>query len=482
MRGGPASAGARPLSTLRVLVVGVTATVLFLAPGAHSGTSCCKAKAGAVVPTVPDPTAVEPPAWDADIDGDWEAPPVAITAVRGLPRWKWEFQAIATDSAPWLLVGIVIVAVARPFVAPLAGLLTRREARGGGIVAQAAAGAAVGLLLPCCSCGVLPIATGVIAGGGSSIAAIAMAFVSSGSGIDSFFYTVGAAGYAVAFARQAGVALLGILAAVAVALTSSRRAAHPPTTKSTTKSSSSSTSNDGGSGTYTAAATAGCCDSVLHEHRARSAAPLGGGGGGFSAGAALSSVATSAIATFEDVALSIGVGIALTAAMTAWGAEPEAPPDTHDGVPAMTSVWGRLELVSASLPLQMCEHAVVHLCTGLQAKGVSPGAVFAFLVVAPSTSVGWFILVLRHDGITAAIAAGLTVVVGALAASYGVDGLDRTRWAPDGPVAASGGGTAPELPRWFSAAAPVVLTAIAATAVLRALAVAGRRPWKVKQA
>ena len=87
------------------------------------------------------------------------------------------------------------------------------------------------------------------------------------------------------------------------------------------------------------------------------------------------------LGAFEEVIVYIFFGVAITALMHAW------EPDDGWGFASVNSGAGdlifRLTLLSASLPLQMCEHAVVNLAKAMVDAGVSAGTAFAWLVVSP---------------------------------------------------------------------------------------------------
>lgn len=414
---------------------------------------------------VPDPTAKMPTGWDDEMDGSWEAPLVPAVSLRGWQRFQWEFQAVCLDSAPWLVAGIMVVTLARPLAAPLVRLFKLHPSpTSGNHALQGALGALLGLLLPCCSCGILPIAAGIIAGGGSSTAGIAMAFVASGSGLDSFFYTVGAVGFTLALGRMAAVAMLGFLAANVAAVVRPK------------PSPVGSELAEGQRGEVSS-----CCKPAKPQADPVSVPDATANPHGTLVTLPLRRAAIVALNTFDDVAPAISAGIALTAALTAWG------PDAHSSQPAEdiaggasatgTSAWRRLQLLGSFLPVQMCEHAIVHVCKALLHTGVSPGTVFAVLTMAPSTSVGWYMLVANHHGHAGAVAAVVSAVLGSLVLSYGIDKAIVT-WSPDAPREFQGPA---ELPHWFTSAAPFVLGLLAAGSVLRAALAFGATRFKVKQ-
>ena len=269
---------------------------------------------------------------------------------------------------------------------------------GRGGVSSALAGTAIGLVVPACSCGVIPLAVAAVDSGASVSGAVALTFVSSGSGIDSFFHTVGKCaplppptstttpgatgippppiltttphsatrpppkvgqgGYSTALMRMAAVSVLGIVSTITAWLFSkpSKAAKGNATDKKGTAS----------CGTGEGA----CCPptTTFSDSSSSSSSFLVAGFEGV-------------LGAYEEVIVYIFFGVAITALMHAW------EPDDGWGFASVNSGAGdllfRVTLLSASLPLQMCEHAVVNLAKAMVDAGVSAGTAFAWLVVSP---------------------------------------------------------------------------------------------------
>ena len=239
--------------------------------------------------------------------------------------------------------------------------------------------------LPCpCAAAGLPLASSLARGsGGSSAAAIALAFASSGAGIDSFFYTMGNGGWTMAIARMAIVASLAWIAAVAASAFADKTRI--------------------GDGHYDDAEKTTCCSGSRKESACDDQPDE-------------SNLIVRSLDALVDVLPSIALGMCITAAHAAW----YAPVATTQEA-AYSSPAHRLQIILISMPLQMCEHAVVHLCKSLSAAGSTVGTVFAFLVVAPSTNVGLASLIARTCGAVASAASLAAVAIAALAASYAID-------------------------------------------------------------
>lgn len=434
---------------------------------ACAGDSCCKA--GIETAMMPDPVATIPTDWDVEDDGVWEAPPVPVSSVRGFARFEWELRSIAADSVSWLFAGLIVAGAAR-LLLPSAKTLTRATTiLGPGAVGQAMCGAMVGLLLPCCSCGVLPVAAGLIDAGSSATAAIALTFVSSGSGIDSLLYTIGVAGYGVAVARMVCVALLGVLTACATASCVDSAAMADA---SDTVGSSEGIPKCGG-GTVRQAVS--CCDGP------DSVVSVGPSTSWVAPANAIWTVIDGMVTALEEVAVPISLGMALTAASTAWpldgpaamlndavaSAKSEDAALSTDVIMEMVVNGGRRAvLIGATVPMQMCEHAVIHVATALIGQGVSPGTAFAVLLVSPATGMGWLMLIARHRGVRATLSATVTTVVAAVVLSYTLDFVvGGTFSVPTGP----GGAAILDLPLLLVNVAPAGLAALGSISLLRKL-------------
>ena len=98
-----------------------------------------------------------------------------MTSVRGWWRWRYEAQDLVRSNAGWLLAGLFVSSAARAFEPSqkTIGACLGRYSDGLNF-RSAITGAFVGLLLPCCSCGVLPLAVAAINNGASVAGALSM--------------------------------------------------------------------------------------------------------------------------------------------------------------------------------------------------------------------------------------------------------------------------------------------------------------------
>ena len=450
----------------------LVAMLLPLCSLCSAGAACCM-KAGAMMI---DPTATAPDFWSEEDDGVWEPPMVRVLSVRGWPRLRWELEALALDSAPWLLIGLLFGALleraTRSRSKSIASFLEAKAERSD--FALSLRGALVGILVPVCSCGALPLAAAMVKAGASETATIAMIFVSSGSGLDSVFFTAGVLGWRAAAARISSVALVG----VGVTLASSAMRSAVAAVVVVAWSSSDEPA---------AASGDACCDDVDKHTPAAAAAACcddadGCDDGGGGAHEADESLAASVLRSSTEGAASVVPFVALGAVATAARAAFLDKTWSVDG----GSLLGRSAVLAVSLPVQMCEHAIVNTVRGARDLGeIGTGTAFALLVLGPATGIGFFGFIARYRGARAAAAAVAASLAAALGLAAVIDAIEAARGAAielTSPTVHGEGGSslggAIDFPKWFSTFSSVTLVLMLAIATARRRCTA---PKKTKQ-
>ena len=117
---------------------------------------------------IPDPADKRPPEWDDEDDGEWQPrdkPNPAFTwRARLIPNPKYSppgfLEALLKEvlkAAPWVVLGLAVTVALEVAQLPLDGL--------GALLRSAGplTGALAGLATPLCSCGMLPVAAGLVA-------------------------------------------------------------------------------------------------------------------------------------------------------------------------------------------------------------------------------------------------------------------------------------------------------------------------------
>ena len=133
----------------------------------------------------------------------------------GVPLFDvWtSFQRLALESAPALLVAYLMAGLVHAFVAP--GKLAWLNR--GSSVRQGLSGMALGLPLPICSCGVVPLYEGLVKQGVSTAAAVAFLIATPELGIDAVLMSVPLLGAPFTIVRVAAAASVALVVALVMA-------------------------------------------------------------------------------------------------------------------------------------------------------------------------------------------------------------------------------------------------------------------------
>ncbi len=136
-------------------------------------------------------------------------------------RTVWfSFQGLALESAPALLIAYLMAGLAHAFIAP--GKLAWLNR--GSSLRQGVSGMALGLPLPICSCGVVPLYESLVKQKVSTAAAVAFLIATPELGIDAILMSVPLLGVPFTIVRVAVAALVALIVALIMARLSSRTA------------------------------------------------------------------------------------------------------------------------------------------------------------------------------------------------------------------------------------------------------------------
>lgn len=443
-----------------MLLALVAAAGLALLPAAGASPSCCTKH---LMPFIPDPSVappefdelgqprrivdpnpenVRPEEWDDDDDGPWEPnemdnrdfawkPPLMANPDFKPPELIDSLQTEILKAVPWVVMGVLVTAALE--AAQLSVSALREHLQGAGVVQ----GALIGLATPLCSCGALPVAAGFVSSGVPLRVVVAFLTATQSAGLDSAAITWGLLGPTAALCRLAGAVVLSVAASLAVPSHASALA--------------------------TSAAASNDAPKSGEKKRTTSW---------------LAALASSVVGTAADVFPSVLLGLCLsTVALhyaphlaTTYASLKACSPSPALGGPAVNSLLTRLFVLTAALPLQLCEQTTVAYAAAIQKAGGPPGLAFAFLLVAPATNLPSLLLLFRakHANSTAKAAAwrvAAALTIGALVLSYAVDllGLDllvekEADQETEGMMA---------LPEWYVRSSPWVAAALALTVMPR---------------
>ena len=269
------------------------------------------------------------------------------------------FVHVFAMMAPWLvfgflMAGIIAVWIPRNWVNRMMG-----GSSGFGGILRAVA---IGVPLPICSCGVLPIAAGLRKHGAGKGPTAALLVSTPQTGIDSILATYALMGPVFAVARPVAAALTGIVGGVVVSAV-------------------------GGEDAETVAA---------------EDAPVGSRG--------IKAIFWQAYRRLlGSVAKPLAIGLAISAIVTV------LVPDNFFADAFHGNDWIAMPVMAlVGFPMYVCSTASIPIAASLIAKGVSPGAAFVFLMVGPAMNAMSLTTVSALVGRKAAVAYLVTILVGAI--------------------------------------------------------------------
>lgn len=338
---------------------------------------------------------------------------LAHAPAQPLPGFVERLLQLGYESAPALLLAYVVGGLIGSEV-PESWL--RWMGRGGSAM-QALRGMAIGLPLPICSCGVLPLYRSLIQRGVPVAAAVAFLIATPEVGLTALFVSVPLLGWEMTLLRVGAAALLAF--AVAWLLT---RAVPVPTP--------------------TTAAKSDCCK---HCHAAGAPPPPSN-----RLGRALRSGLVDLV---DDTVAWIIAGLVLAAA-----AMPYVDQVFWADLPDVLEI-ALFALIG--MPIYVCAAGATPLVAVLIAGGVSPGAAIAFLLTGPATNISTFgVLRSLHGRRPALVFAALTGA-GAILIGLGVNAL-----APSGLQSSIPAGHI-HAPAWYESLSLLLLGLVYAASLLR---------------
>ena len=323
------------------------------------------------------------------------------------------FWNVLAMMAPWLLAGF--------FLAGTASVLLPREwvvramgrAKGWRGVLNAVL---IGVPLPVCSCGVLPLTTGLRKAGAGKGAVAGFLISTPQTGVDSILATYALLGPAFAAARPLAALATGLLGGAAVdALTRAEPDAAP--------------SAPAGNG-------CSCCHCHHHAHAAEPP----------KANVVIRILRAGYGELLGEIARPLAVGLLISAVVTAF-----VPANFFASAFGANDWLAMPAMVLVGFPMYVCSTAAIPIAASLMEKGLTPGAAFVFLMVGPAINAASLATVSRLIGTRATVAYALVIALGAVACGIGVNALPPELL----PSVASSAGA--EHVTWFEHAAAVIL-------------------------
>ncbi len=284
-----------------------------------------------------------------------------------LPDFLQRLLGLGLESAPALLLAYLVGG----FVSGDLPQSWLRWIGRGGALGQATRGMAVGLPLPICSCGVLPLYRSLIQRGLPLPAAMAFLIATPEIGLTALFVSVPLLGWELTAVRVATAALLAIVVAVLVA----RQQGGAPAAATTAAASCCGNS--------------GCCDTTKPPQN-RIVRGLRAG----------------LVDLVDDTVAWMLTGLLVAAAATPY----VETLFTADWPPLLEVML----FAALGMPVYVCAAGATPLIAVLIAGGVSPGAAVAFLLTGPATNVSTFGVLRQLHGQRTALRFAVIAASGAI--------------------------------------------------------------------
>ncbi|MEZ6127495.1 MAG: permease [Planctomycetaceae bacterium] len=271
------------------------------------------------------------------------------------------------ELAPWLLIGAAAAGLLHILVPQ--GWMQRHLSGPMGVLKAVI----IGVPLPLCSCGVIPVGLGLRKSGASQGAAVGFLISTPQTGIDSVLISASFLGWPFAILKVAVALVTGFTGGLLTDLTSA---------------------HDNGSG--------GAEQDVVANHRSEPWKEFLHHSG----------------MLIQSIRGWLIIGVLVSAAIT-W----LIPEQSLASIPALTGLSALLITMVISLPLYVCATASVPIAAALVAGGLPTGAALVFLMAGPATNVATLGAIFRTLGLRSMLVYLSTIVAGSLVAGLAFNQL-----------------------------------------------------------
>lgn len=278
--------------------------------------------------------------------------------------------------SPYLLLGFTISGV----LSVLMSTIWIERHLGGGRISSVVKATLVGVPIPLCSCGVIPVATSLKRSGASKGATTAFLISTPQTGVDSILATYGLLGPLFAIFRPVAALLTGIIGGTAVTWSENEPVTFPVA--------SSENSSD---------------EPVL------------------TFGAKVIAALKYAYITLPaDISKALVMGI-LIAGIISTFLSGTMVTELFDNY-----ILSFVIMLAIGLPLYSCSTSSIPIALGFMKMGVTPGAALVFLIAGPATNAATITVVWKVLGKRSTIIYLLTVLIGAIVSGLAFDFLNQT--------------------------------------------------------
>jgi hypothetical protein len=266
------------------------------------------------------------------------------------------------ELAPWLLLGAMVAGLMHVLVPT--GWLRRHLSGRMGVVKAVL----VGVPLPLCSCGVIPVGLGLRNEGASRGASVGFLISTPQTGVDSILVSVSFLGWPFAILKVVVALVTGLVGGVVANIVEAEDEPSADTA---------------------------------------SAKPVRSP----DAASKLQAFVNQSLDVVHSIWGWLVIGVVISAVITT-----VVPPNSLSEVGALTGIWALLVTLVISLPLYVCATASVPIAAALVDSGLPSGAALVFLMAGPATNVATLGAVYRTLGHKSLIVYLTTIIVGSVGA------------------------------------------------------------------
>ena len=297
-----------------------------------------------------------------------------------------ESWLVLGQMAPYLLLGFVVAGVLSVCIPPA---WVERHLGGRGL-APVFTASMIGVPLPLCSCGVIPVSASIRRHGASRAATTAFLLSTPQTGVDSIAVTYALLGPVFAVFRPVVALLTGLVGGFLVQLLDEPDEASKTGALPEEETCEDACCKDGGKGEKDA-----CCE--------------GEGGNGGGRGMLVRAGYYGLVTLPRDIGLALFVGVLLAGLLATLVPQDQLSRYVGGGIGAI------LLLMALGVPVYVCATASVPIAAGFMHVGASPGAALAFLIAGPATNAATLATIWKVLGRRTTVVYGATVAVSAVA-------------------------------------------------------------------
>lgn len=303
-----------------------------------------------------------------------------------MSEWLLNFVDLFTESAPWLLMGLLIAGIMK-YLIPIS-LLERHMSKNN--LASVGKAAIIGAPLPLCSCGVIPAAIGLRRSGASPASTVSFLVATPETGVDSISISYALLGPFMAVVRPISAIISAIVAGAMVIFTGRPEMPKPVVEKACSSQKSTS-----------------CCAGKKEPESPQRATYK----------ETMVGIWTFSTQTLlNDIAKWLLIGLVLAACVKTW-VPSEFLTQWGDSFTAM------LVMAVVGIPMYICASASTPIAAGFLAAGVSPGAVLVFMLAGPATNLATIGMVQQELGRRVMITYVITIIATSIVMGYATNWL-----------------------------------------------------------